>query len=218
MPTVVAVYTGQGLIAPVQAIFREELPDVRLVNILDDGIIAEVQRAGLTPAVARRLSGYYHQAEDIGADAIFSTCSSVGELAAAARPFVRIPIVQIDEAMAEEAVRRFSSLGVLATLPTTLGPTLRLLRASATRLGRSVSLVEGLAGGAYEALVAGRSEEHDRRIAETARRVGGGVEALVLAQGSMARMETTLAAATGLPVLSSPRLGARQLKAVLAGR
>jgi len=213
--TVVAVYTGQGLIDPVKAVFAELLPECRLVNILDDGIIAELQGGGITPAIARRLTQYYHQAEDMGADVIFSTCSSVSEVAAAARAFVRVPIVQIDESMAEQAVSRYGAIGVLATLPTTLGPTVRLMQTTAARLGRQVSLVQGLAEGAYDALVAGRPEEHDRRLAETARGLADRVDALVLAQGSMARMEEGLAALTGRPVFSSPRLGVMNVRAVL---
>lgn len=215
MRTVVAVYTGQGLIDPVKAMFRELLPECRLVNILDDGIVAELQGRGITPAIARRLTQYYHQAEDMGADVIFSTCSSVSEVAVAARAFVRVPIVQIDEAMAEQAVSRHGTIGVMATLPTTLGPTARLIQTTAARLGRRVSLVEGLAEGAYDALVAGRPEEHDRRLAQTARGIADRVEAFILAQGSMARMEADLAALTGRPVFSSPRLGVMNVRDVL---
>jgi hypothetical protein len=41
------------------------------------------------------------------------------------------------------------------------------------------------------------------------------VEAFVLAQGSMARMEGQVAQATGKPVFSSPRLGVLAVKAAL---
>jgi hypothetical protein len=41
MKTVVAVYTGQGLADPLKAVFKELLPDVRLVNIIDDSLIGD---------------------------------------------------------------------------------------------------------------------------------------------------------------------------------
>ncbi|WP_233530944.1 aspartate/glutamate racemase family protein [Paenibacillus alkalitolerans] len=214
MPTVVAVYTGQGLSERIQLLFREHLPVCRLVNITDDSLIADVMRAGkVTPAVRRRLQQYYRQAEEIGADVIFNTCSSVGEVADWARPMFDTPIVKIDEAMARQAVQKYEKIGVLATLPTTLEPTCRLLRKEAG--SRSVEVLDALAGGAYQALVAGRPEEHDRLILEAAISVAARADALVLAQGSMARMEDALKRETGLPVYSSPRLGVLSVKSEL---
>ncbi|GBF75609.1 Asp/Glu/hydantoin racemase [Paenibacillus sp. 598K] len=219
MDTVVAVYTGQGLAEPLKRQFDELLPEVRLVNIIDDSIIAEVMReGGVTSGVKRRLMQYYQHAADLGASIILNTCSSVGETASDARAFFDIPLVKIDEQMAAEAVASYRSVAVLATLPTTLQPTLRLLRQQAEQQGRTVQLIDGLAAGAYEALVGGRQDEHDRLLLETAERVAAQADALVLAQGSMARMEAELAQRLGKPVLSSPRRSVIEIRRLLAER
>ncbi|MFC0210879.1 aspartate/glutamate racemase family protein [Paenibacillus chartarius] len=216
MKTVAAVYTGQGLADPLKAVFRELLPDVRLVNIIDDSLIGDVVKAGhVPPGVARRLIQYYHNGEELGADVILNTCSSVGEVADAARSLIGIPIVKIDDSMAAIAAARYDRVAVLATLPSTLEPTMRLIRKHAEAAGRQVTLVDGLAAGAFDALVSGLPGEHDRLLLETAKRSAMEADVIVLAQGSMARMEGTLAAETGKPVLSSPRLGVEQVKAVL---
>jgi Asp/Glu/hydantoin racemase len=217
MKTVVAVYTGQGLADPLKAVFKELLPEVRLVNIIDDSLIGDVVSAGhIPPAVARRLIQYYHHAEDMGADVILNTCSSVGEVADAARSLIGIPIVKIDDSMTAIAAARYDRIAVLATLPSTLEPTMRLIRRQADAAGRQVTLVDGLAAGAFDALVSGRPDEHDRILLETALRTAGEADVIVLAQGSMARMEQMLAEITRKPVLSSPRLGVEQVKAALA--
>ena len=217
MTTVVAIYTGQGLADPLKAVFKEVLPDCRLINIIDDSLIADVVgSSGVTPAVTKRLLRYYETAEEMGADVILNTCSSVGEIVALGRQVVNIPIVRIDEPMAITAVNQYARIGVIATLPTTLEPTIRLLREQAQRLGRDVTIVDGLAKGAYDALVNGSPEQHDQLILETALRLVPQVDALVLAQGSMARIESKLADATGLPVLSSPRMGVDAVKQTLA--
>lgn len=216
MKTVVAIYTGQGLADPLKAVFNEMLPDCRLINIIDDSLIADVvKHKQITPAVTKRLLRYYETAEEMSADAILNTCSSVGEIVAIGRQVVTIPIIRIDEAMAITAVKQYIRIGVIATLPSTLEPTLRLLQDQAQQLGRNITLVEGLAEGAYEALVSGSPKQHDLRILETAMLLKPQVDAFVLAQGSMARMEYDLASATGLPVLSSPRLGIGAVKEVL---
>ncbi|OXM87434.1 Asp/Glu/hydantoin racemase [Paenibacillus rigui] len=216
MKTVVAVYTGQGLADPVKNLFTQLMPEYRLINIIDDGLIHDVIREGtVSKAITRRLIGYYRQAADMGADLILNTCSSVGEVADYARPMFDIPIIKIDESMASEAVSRFGRIGVIATLPSTLTPTVRLLQSQAERQGRAVQVVDGLADGAYHALINGRPEDHDRLILETAERLAPDCDALVLAQGSMARMERALADRIGKPVLSSPHLGLLAVKAEL---
>ncbi|UJF35578.1 aspartate/glutamate racemase family protein [Paenibacillus hexagrammi] len=208
MTTVVAVYTGQGLSERIGPLFREELPGCRLVNMIDDSLIADVIQAGkVTSSVTRRLIQYYRHAEEIGADIIFNTCSSVGEVADQARFMFDTPIIKIDDAMARQAVRKFDKIGVLATLPTTLEPTRMLLQREAEHQNRNVHVLDALAHGAYQALISGRPEEHDRLILEAAAAVAESADVLVLAQGSMARMEEALSLKTGLPVYSSPRLG-----------
>jgi aspartate/glutamate racemase len=201
------------MVEPTKVMFAEQMPDVRLFNIADDSLIQEVIRANeVTPAVRKRLMGHYFAAVDAGADLIFNTCSSVGEVADAAREFLPVPIIQIDDAMIAQAVQRAGSIAILATLPTTLGPTVRRLQKQAAAIGKEINVVEGLAEGAFEAVISGDADTHDRLITDTAKRVAGQVDLIVLAQGSMARMEKTLAEQTGKQVLSSPLLGVLDVK------
>lgn len=216
MAKVVAVYTGQGLSDPLKNVFDEQLPDSKLINIIDDSIIAEVVSEGkITAAVKKRLLQYFQNAVDMGADVILNTCSSVGEVADLARQFIDIPIVKIDEAMAKEAVDNYGTIGVIATLPSTLEPTMRLIQKQAESRGKTVIIIDGLAKGAYGALVNGRPDLHDQIILETASSLAERVETIVLAQGSMARMEKALHEKTGIPVLSSPTRGVSEIKSIL---
>ncbi len=216
MPTVAAVYTAQAIVESISRLFAEILPGCELVNIIEDALIQAVIREGaVTPAIARRLMHYYLAAESTGADVIFNTCSSIGDVARGARTFLKIPLVKIDDAMAAEAVRLGERIGVIATLPTTLAPTVRLVEAEAEKAGRAITVVEGLAKGAYEALIGKRPDQHDALVTEAAEHVARQSDVLVLAQGSMARMEGALAERTGKPVLSSPRRGVLAVKAAL---
>ncbi|MBT2757804.1 Asp/Glu/hydantoin racemase [Mesobacillus foraminis] len=216
MKKVVAVYTGQGLAEPLKSIFDEQLPEVKLVNIIDDSIISEVVSEGeISASVKKRLFQYYQSAVDMGADIILNTCSSVGEVADLARPFIDIPIVKIDEAMAIEAVENYETIGVIATLPSTLDPTMRLIERQAELLQKNVRIIDALAKGAYDALVGGNPKIHDQIILKTAISVSSEVDVLVLAQGSMARMENLLREQTGVPVLSSPSRGVSEIKSLL---
>jgi Asp/Glu/hydantoin racemase len=219
MKTVCAVHTAMPMVEATKIAFGQHVPGVRLINMVDDSLIQDVIRAGkVTPSVARRLQTYYGAAVEAGADVILNTCSSVGEVASQARSRISVPIVRIDDAMARRAVETGRTVGVLATLPTTLGPTVRLVLEWASKLGLERSAVEGLAEGAFEALLEGDVDAHDSLVREEALRIAPEVDLMVLAQGSMARMEADLAGMTDKPVLSSPVLGVKQVRAVLEGK
>ena len=216
MIRVVAVHTAMALVEPLTKIFKEELPEVKLNHIADDTLIQEViANNQVTPAVRRRLLSYYLTAADSGADVVFNTCSSVGDIAELGGSIAPLPVFRIDYPMAVKAVNSARRIGVISTLSTTLDPTRRLLENQARIAGKDVVLVDGLADGAFQAGQGGDSATHDRLIAEAASRIADQVDLFVLAQGSMARMEQRLSELTGKPVLSSPVLGVRGLRKVL---
>lgn len=219
MIRVFAVHTALAMVEPVNELFKQHLPDVKLNHIVDDSLIQEVIEFNkVTPAVAKRLVNCYHMAVDARADIIFNTCSSIGEIAQAARKMVPVPILKIDDPMAIEAVETAQKIGVLATLPTTLTPTANLLRTMARERNKQVNIVEGLAEGAFQAVMAGDREIHDNLILKASEKVAEQVDLMVLAQGSMARMADKLAEVSGKPVLSSPFSGVLGVKKYIETR
>lgn len=210
---VAAVYTGFGLDDILRPLFSELLPNHKLINLVDDEIIHAVRCAGKpTPEVYRRLFAHFEAASLSGADLILNTCSSVGEVAENCAPFFSIPIIRIDLAMAKTAVVHHDRIGVIATLSTTLNPTVALLRREAHTLGKELEIMCGSAEGAYDALISGDRAGHDECILKQARSLAENCDALVLAQGSMARIEEALKSAVTIPVYTSPRLCFEQIK------
>ncbi len=216
---IAAIYTGAALVKPLSDLMKEAMPGYEVMNILDDSMIADIIKAGeLTKAVKRRLYGFYEIAVASGAELILNTCSSIGDAVYGAREFMPVPVVRIDEAMCRLAVASSDSVAVLATVPTTLDPTLRLLQMCADEAGKKVTTVSGLAEGAFSAITAGDGETHDRLVAETAKKVAASCDVILLAQGSMARMEQPLRELTGKTVLSSPRLGIEMVRDMMEGK
>lgn len=213
MIRVFAVHTALALVEPVTQLFDEHLPDVKLNHIVDDSLIQEVIEFNrVTPAVARRLVNCYQMAVDARADIIFNTCSSIGEIAQAARKMIPIPLLKIDDPMAIEAVESASKIGVLATLPSTLAPTATLLKTVAEERNKPVEIIEGLAEGAFQAVMSGDRETHDNLILKASQTIADRADIMVLAQGSMARMADILSEVSGKPVLSSPLSGVLGVK------
>lgn len=213
MIKVFAVHTALAMVEPITTLFKEHLPEVKLNHIVDDSLIQEViANNAVTPAVAKRLVSCYHIAEDAGADIIFNTCSSIGDITQMARNMVKIPLLKIDDPMAAEAVSRATRIGVIATLPTTLAPTARLLQTMAAAQNKQIVVVEALAEGAFQAMMSGDRDTHDNLILKASEKIAPQVELIVLAQGSMGRMAPQLETVTGLPVLSSPLSGTLGVK------
>lgn len=201
------LFTGMVPVAGTVALARELLPEARVVSIVDDSLLDDALAAGgLTRDITRRMCQYALAAEDGGADLILSQCSSVSEAIDVARPLVRVPILKIDEPMAEEAVRLGPRIAVAATLPTTLGPTGRLIERTAAAAGKSVEITRVLAEGAFDALKGGDQARHNRMVLDALAPCRQTADVVVLAQGSMAVLQPDLEG-WGLPVLTSPRLG-----------
>lgn len=218
--TVAIIHTGPVTVKPLNDLAPELLPGVRIINIMDDSLLKDVLAAGhLTPEVTQRMAQYYIIAAQMGADLILNACSSVGEAADVARHLVPVPVVKVDQAMAEEAVRRAqTAVGVAATLPTTLDPTARLIERTAQQMGKAVAVRRLLCPGAWDALMAGDGERHDAIVAQSLLDLAREVEVIVLAQVSMGRVAAGLGDQLTVPVLTSPRLGMERVRDVLAGK
>lgn len=217
MRRVAILHTTPVTVDLIATVADEELPGVQLQHLLDDRMLADLREAQGRPeaALGRRVMLLLRIAQEARADAALSACSSIGELVEACRPFVGMPVLRIDEPMAREAVARGQRIGVVATVATTLDPTVRLIERAAAREGRAIGVVPALCREAFEALCRGDAQEHDRLLVQHVRGLTG-VDVVVLAQASMARVAPALADLP-VPVLTSPRLGLRQLRGLLLG-
>ncbi|GAB7003304.1 aspartate/glutamate racemase family protein [Nocardioides sp. AN3] len=207
------IHTVSGLAPTFADLAGELLPSVDLVVIADELLLKRTVRDGTVDDVTReRLRGHVAALADFGVDGVLVTCSSVGGLVDELASEADVPLWRVDRAMAEEAVRSGATVGVLATLPTTLVPTTELVEAAAYESGRVVTVVPRLCEGAFEALGRGDAARHDAIVAEDLDHLAAEVDVVVLAQASMARIAAARPAG-GTPVLSSPRLAVERLAA-----
>lgn len=206
-PVVCIVHTSFVSVTQLTEIFAELAPQAQIRHIVDDTLLPEVlANRGVTPRVRSRMCEYYRAAELAGADLIFNQCSSVGEVADLAATMVNVPVIKVDTRMAETACKTGRRVGVVATLETTLGPTCRLIEATAARLGAEVEITRCLVEGAFDKLIAGDRAQHNQMVLAAIRDLFSRTDVIVCAQGSMMAIVPDLGA-TPVPVLTSPRLG-----------
>lgn len=215
--TIAYLHTSHVLIPVFKELSRRELPEVEQFHMVDESLIRNtIQAQKLTQATIRRVLSMVESAHEGGADAVVVTCSSIGPAASLARRLFEFPVVRVDEAMAEEAVRSGRRIGVAATLRTTLEPTVALLHEKAVAAQRDVDVVESLCEGAFEAVLSGDTAGHDRILAEALARLVSAVDVVVLAQASMARVLPQLPAdPERVPILSSPELAVKRARSIL---
>jgi Asp/Glu/hydantoin racemase len=211
------LHTSATLVPIFEQLCKAKLPNVAVFNLVDDSLIKDVIVHGhLRPQTARRVTQLVAAAEDAGADFILVTCSSIGAAVETAATLASVPVLRVDQPMADRAVKTAKRVGVIATLPTTLEPTADLIRRRAAAANRDIELTARLCEGAFDALMSGDAATHDAMVAAALRELSSQVDVITLAQASMARVVDTLSEnERSTPILVSPPLAVDYLATVL---
>jgi hypothetical protein len=188
------LHTAEVHVATFRRLFAELAPPgLDDLHLVDESLLADARRTGSAPGLAGRLK----ELVAAGADLIVCTCSTIGADAEAMSG--EVPVLRLDRPMAEAAVTAGDRIAVVATVESTMDPTLDLLRESARR---PVTLMPSPCYTAWRHFEAGDLAAYDEEIAAHIRTIAADADVIVLAQASMAGAAALL---PGLPVLSSPR-------------
>jgi Asp/Glu/hydantoin racemase len=218
MSTVALIHAVQPAMPPMKEALSEQLPDVKVLNMLDEGLLSEVERyGGLAPQAVNRLATDVGLAIEAGASAVLLTCNAytpvVGDIQAR---FPSVPVLAVDQVMVEQAVAQGTRIGVLATVPAGLEQQSESLRRAAEAAGKPIQLVPSLHPDAMAALQRGDPETHDRILLEALPDLAARVDIVLLAQASMARVAAKLPSDLPVPVLTSPLLAVDKLRSLLS--
>jgi Asp/Glu/hydantoin racemase len=213
-PRIALIHALPQAIGPVAQSFRELWPDAETVNIMDDRLSVDRERAGeLTPEISERISQLARYAMRCNANAILYTCSAFGPAIEAVGRWSSIPVLKPSEAMFGEALERGGRIAMLLTFQPSVASMEEEFRLQAGAGGAALSTL--CVPEAMSALQRGDLAAHNKLLAEAAR----GIEAdvLMLGQFSMAPAREAVQSAVRCTVLTSPDSAVRRLKGVLAG-
>lgn len=209
-------HTSAATLSVFQALTTKIIPEVEIMHIVEDAMIREVMKnGGPTPAINARIAGYVQAAERAGCSIFMTACSSIGASVESCQFLSTIPLARIDEAMVEAAIAQGPRVAVLATVETTLKPTLEFVARKARESGITIDLLPSLMAAAFTALLAGDHTTHDRIVLAGLRDAVANADVVILAQASMARVMESMETST-VPVLTSPERGIVRLKERLA--
>ena len=207
------------------------LPGVKIINVGNEAVqlnFMEAHHHGRPCPPQINIELFCRYARDlfdlVKVDAILISCSTMNRAFRQVSEHMKdlgVPVVQIDEAMMEEAVSTEGRILVIATHGPTVQSTQNLLRETADRLGRLVDFVGATVEEAFDLLGQGEIARHNRLIADTIRDVQNRehIDVVVLAQLSMsvfAFSHPDPVADFGVPVLNSGQTGFRRAGEILA--
>lgn len=204
MSTIGFLHTADVHRATFTTLVGELAPDARTVHVVDTSLLAEARAQGTVDDAlrARLLTALREVAND--SDVVVCTCSTISGEAEALANLLDVPIIRIDRPMAEKATACGSRLAVVAALASTIAPTTALLREVADSRGVALQLSEYVCRDAWIHFEAGDTDRYRQAIVSTIDAIPGPVDAIVLAQASMASAAGQCR--SDVPVLSSPRL------------
>src|SRR3954467_6462056 len=104
--TLALIHTSATLVPVFAQLCKAKLPTTETFNIVDDSLVRQIgAKGGITPEISARVAGYIASAASGGADFILVTCSSIGPAFEDAASSVRVPVLRVDQPMADLAVR-----------------------------------------------------------------------------------------------------------------
>ena len=199
------IHAGMVSVKPIESAFQQLWPEVQLMNILDDSLFFDRGEGALPASMNERFITLGRYAARTGAQGVLFTCSAFGPcIEACAEDLAPIPVLKPNEAMIAEASAMGGRIGLLATFAGTLN----------TMPGEfpvDADVKPVLVEGAFDALLAGDTAEHDRLVLATAEALKD-CNVLALAQFSLSRVAPLLEARVGKPVFSTPSSAVRELR------
>ena len=201
----------------VQPFIDEIIPDVVVAHVVDDTIQNTnfACEPGIIPkANYFKFATYAHFLEEAKVDLILLACSTFNYAVELARPMINTPLLQIDRPMMDLAVQQGKRIGLLATVPTTVPASERLLRTAALDAGKEIEIKTSLCSDAFGELKKGNVLRHNQMLLEEIDILSGSVDAIVMAQVSMSALEPELKN-TKVPVYNSGRTGFEKVRELL---
>ncbi|VUS50035.1 aspartate/glutamate racemase family protein [Klebsiella grimontii] len=214
MKKIAMLHTSSATLAMMQQLIADIMPEVEVMHLVEESMIKQVMKAGgVTPNIAARIADYVHIAEKADCDIFITACSSIGTAVEQCQFLTPLQLARIDSAMVKEAIEKGERIAVLATVATTLKPTLDYVRRKIQESGKPRAVTPILMEEAFHALLAGEMDTHDRIVADGLKTAFSQADVVMLAQASMARVLQQLPTPP-VPVLTSPESGIRWLKAL----
>lgn len=216
MKSIVLIHTVQSLAVSFGNKLQEFLQeDIKIHNMWDDFLANNPNEIGeFSLENKNRLFYIIKAAELTHADIIVTTCSTLTPTIKEIRPFIKTPIIAIDDAITKKAAKEGKNILILATAESALKATKEKIQEDANVINTKPNIDSVALTEAFLCLKKMNMKKHDEIIKNYAVSIKG-FDCIVLAQASMAHLEKDIADITNCSVLSSPVLCMKEIEDIL---
>jgi len=198
-------------------LLENNMEDVVAYNLLDDWLSKKLQEEGeITPEIRGRLVKDLRHQEELGADAVLCTCSSLSKIVPEVKADFAIPILSIDENMFDKISDKSGKALIVATSFSAIASVQESITRQTKEKGTDISISCIFLEGAGK--IMHRSSDmkaHDDMIIEAMRHVDDSYDFIIFAQASLAHLRDRVETITGKQVFTSPDYCIEELKEVL---
>ncbi|MCB5906534.1 aspartate/glutamate racemase family protein [Streptomyces pinistramenti] len=218
-PLIALISATPAAIAPAETGLTRGFPRAAAWHLLDDRLLTEAAAAGgTTPRLEARMRRLIDHALHEKADGVLLTCSLYGAVARTADA-AGVPVLAPDDAAFTEALGGgHARILLVASFAAALSDAASRLHRARQLHGSATDIRTVVADGALDATRAADADALAASLEGACRAHSGTVDAVLLAQFSLAPAATRLSAALGLPVISGPDAAARHLRALIERR
>src|SRR3954447_6766087 len=128
MMRIAFIHTVAGLAEKFRGLANTSLAGADVFHLLDGSLLQDLIRAASLPGIAKRLVALIGLAVEGRAELVVFTCSSTSPLVDLSRPLFAVPILKVDDPMAEKAARHGGRIGIICTTPSTVTPSSELVK------------------------------------------------------------------------------------------
>jgi len=215
-PRIALISAVTAAIAPARSALDELYPEAEVWNILDDRLLSDAdEHGGLDDPLRARMVRLIDHALAEGADGVLLTCSLYGPVASAVRRDA--PVLAPDEAAFREiAAAGYGAVLVVASFEGARDDSVERLEETLRETGTSTTVTAIAVPAAMTATKAQDPRALLAALSEACAPCAPQVDAVFLAQYSLAPAAHDLAATLGIPVLSGPASSAVALRHILS--
>ncbi|MCF0238322.1 MAG: hypothetical protein HUK24_06955, partial [Sphaerochaetaceae bacterium] len=159
-----------------------EPEEIEVTSILDEFLVTNAKKKGFFPPEnKRKLFLDLLSAQEENPDIIIVTCSSLTPFVGDLMDTFTTPIVRIDTNMCKTAAMVGKKIAVLATAPTTVEPTVSLVKSFALENNKTIEIEAFLNEEAMDELKLGHVDKHDEILGKLAREKCQDFDVVILA-------------------------------------
>lgn len=212
LPRIFVVHALPASLTPVAQAFADGWPNTTLCNLMDDALSRDRQSGRYSEEdFQRRFVDLIQYCLARRADGVLFACSAFNGAIEAARRGISVPVLKPDEAMIAQALEMGNRFAVVATFEPSIESLRSQIETEAGTRGKTVRVQGVFVDDAMRALNNGDGAHHDALIAGAVSGLSE-VDAVLLAQFSMARASTAAATRSPAPLLTSPESAVARLR------